>query len=137
MMIEDSNLTEMIQRAKIQLLPEVLSITPELNSVNLSKKVYSFILETVDKVMRPKRRPECELLMILEDIFTNLNNELIENNIDYTEFKFSIDETYHGPSIDLKVVCMDKIMLQLSLNASMLIPLLNKRYAELKMPIRV
>lgn len=134
---EDKIAVELTALAKQKILPEVLVLTPATPSIELSKVVYEVILLIVDKVNRPERKQECELLQMIEDVFTFLNEELISAGITDVEIDNHIDDTVDGAVVNIKVLCCRKVMLTVNLRAAYLIPLLNKRYKAMKLRTRV
>lgn len=134
---EDKILTEITEWAKENVLNEALAIFPYQPVLDLTRSVYNLLMFTTDKVMRPKRRPECELVMICEDVFNNLNVALQENGIDAVEFETNVIEDPTGTILIIKVLCQKKVMTDVVVRTAFLIPMLQKRYKEMKLNVRV
>lgn len=134
---EDKILAEITEWAKENVLSNALAIFPDQPVLDLTRSVYNLLMFATDKVMRPKRRSECELVMILEDVVNNLNVELVNAGIDVVEFETEVIEHPDGTIINLRVLCQKKVMTDVSVRTAFLIPMLQKRYKELKLNIRV
>ena len=136
-MSEDTIVLEMTEWAKENVLANALCLYPDSSPLELTKSVNELILRTTDKVMRPKRKDECELIMTLEDIFNNLNVALVEAGINMIEFVFTVHESNDGPTLDIQALCQKKVMTHVRLRSAFLIPMLQKRYREMRMQVKI
>lgn len=123
--------------ARDKIFPELLALEPAAISLNLTKEVNNVVLHIVDKMMRPKRCQECELLAAIEDTFAMLDAELMNSGIEHVRIECKIIEDRDGPVVDIAITTEKITVVHFKMRSAMLIPALQKRYKEMRVNCRI